>query len=55
MSLSDDDFPGRHDKLIWAAVLTAFAPIGVWMFRSFRHARWPAPETVKATPASELA
>src|SRR5262245_48492541 len=34
MNLRDDDFPGRNDKLIWALVLLAFAPISVWFFRS---------------------
>ena len=44
MGLRDDDFPGRHDKLIWAIVLLAFAPIGVWIFRSYRLAHWPEPK-----------
>jgi len=46
MDLRDDDFPGGHDKLIWAAVLLAFAPISVWFFRSYRLAHWPAPQPV---------
>jgi hypothetical protein len=41
MNLRDDDFPGRNDKLIWAAVLLAFAPISVWFFRSYRLSHWP--------------
>jgi hypothetical protein len=41
MGLRDSDLPGRHDKLIWATVLMAFAPIGVWFFRSYRLAHWP--------------
>ena len=28
MGLRDDEFPGRHDKLIWVFVLFAFAPVG---------------------------
>jgi hypothetical protein len=51
----DDEFPGRSDKLAWIFALTILAPAGVWMFRSFRLARWPsAPmstETEKATEA----
>jgi hypothetical protein len=43
MGLRDDDFPGRHDKLIWAFLLFAFAPITVWFFRSYRLAHWPEP------------
>jgi hypothetical protein len=45
MGLRDDEFPGRHDKLIWAVVLLAFAPIGIWFFRSYRLAHWPEPKT----------
>jgi uncharacterized membrane protein YhaH (DUF805 family) len=41
MGLRDEDFPGRNDKLIWAVVLLAFAPISVWLFRTFRAAQWP--------------
>ena len=36
-----DEFPDRHDKLAWIFVLTAMAPAGVWLFRSYRRARWP--------------
>lgn len=43
MGLKDADFPGRHDKMIWAIMLSAFAPIGVWFFRAYRLAHWPAP------------
>jgi hypothetical protein len=42
MSRRDPDFPGRHDKLIWLIVLAVFAPIGLWVFRSFRSVYWPA-------------
>jgi len=44
MGLRDDDFPGRNDKLIWVLVLLVFAPIGAWLFRSYRLAHWPQPE-----------
>lgn len=43
MSLSDDQFPGRNDKLVWAIVLTVMAPVGLWVFRSYRQAHWPVP------------
>jgi hypothetical protein len=43
MGLRDADFPGRHDKLIWAFLLFVFAPIAVWFFRSYRLAHWPEP------------
>jgi hypothetical protein len=43
MGLRDDDFPGRHDKLIWAFLLFAFAPLTLWFFRSYRLAHWPEP------------
>ena len=51
MGLRDDDFPGRHDKLIWVFVLFAFAPISVWFFRSYRWAHWPEPEPEPGSPA----
>jgi hypothetical protein len=53
MSRRDDEFPGRNDKLIWAIVLLAFAPVSVWLFRSFRLAYWPATKFV-AVDYSEL-
>jgi prepilin signal peptidase PulO-like enzyme (type II secretory pathway) len=44
MGLRDDDLPGRNDKLIWAILLVAFAPLSIWFFRSYRLAHWPEPE-----------
>jgi hypothetical protein len=44
MGLRDSDFPGRNDKLIWAILLVAFAPLSVWFFQSYRLAHWPEPE-----------
>ena len=41
MGLRDGDFPGRNDKLIWAVTLLFFAPIGLWLFRAYRHVHWP--------------
>src|SRR5262249_19714677 len=37
----DDEFPGRHDKLVWSVALLLFAPAGVWLFRLYRKAQWP--------------
>src|SRR5258707_10348541 len=34
MALRDDDLPGRFDKPIWAFVLIALAPFGLFLFRS---------------------
>jgi hypothetical protein len=36
-----EEFPDRLDKLAWVFVLTVMAPAGVWLFRSYRRARWP--------------
>lgn len=44
MDQRDDAFPGRHDKLIWAALLVTAAPIGLWFFRSYRRLHWPEPK-----------
>jgi len=52
MTLRDDDFPGRHDKLIWIIMLTLYAPIGLWLFTSYREAHWPEPQPVKAEPTT---
>jgi hypothetical protein len=43
MGLGDGDFPGRHDKVIWAIMLSVFAPVGVWFFRAYHRAHWPEP------------
>ena len=47
MGLRDDDFAGRNDKLIWVLVLLVFAPVGVWLFRSYRLAHWPQPKRTR--------
>lgn len=47
MGLRDEDLPGRNDKLIWAVVLLLLAPVGVWLFRSFRMAHWPETQFVR--------
>jgi hypothetical protein len=38
-----DEFPDWYDKLAWVFVLTVMAPVGVWLFRSYRHVHWPEP------------
>jgi hypothetical protein len=48
MELRDEQFPGRHDKLIWVVLLLALAPIGVWFFRAYRLAHWPEPAPASA-------
>ena len=56
MGLGDSDFPGRHDKIIWATLLVALAPIGVWFFRAYRLAHWPepAPSAVDVAGGAEV-
>jgi hypothetical protein len=61
MSLRDEDFPGRFDKLVWAFLLVALAPIGYWAFRAYRDSHWPEPavdletsEAIKPSAAVEL-
>ncbi len=50
-----DEFADRHDKLAWTFVLTVMAPAGVWLFRSYRKARWPeAPAIVGPHPLDDL-
>ena len=56
MGLADDDLPGRFDKPIWAFVLIGLAPFGLFLFRSYRTARWPEPSPKPVSnAASELA
>jgi hypothetical protein len=55
MGLRDDDFPGRHDKLIWVLLLFVFPPITVWFFRTYRLAHWPEPaDSPQAGPTTEI-
>ncbi len=50
-----DEFPDRFDKLAWVFVLTVMAPAGVWLFRSYRRARWPElPKAALTHPLDEL-
>jgi hypothetical protein len=41
------EFPARFDKLAWVFVVTVMAPVGVWLFRSYRRVQWP--ECAKAS------
>ena len=41
MLRSDDEFPGRWDRLAWFLVLVLAPAFGPWLFRSYRKARWP--------------
>ncbi|MDR3632603.1 MAG: hypothetical protein P4L84_02135 [Isosphaeraceae bacterium] len=52
MSLRDDDLPGRHDKLIWAIALLFAPPFGIWLFQSYREARWAEPTPLRGEPAT---
>lgn len=49
INLSDDVFPGRNDKLIWGILLIVLPPVGVWLFRSYRAAHWPATKTARTS------
>ena len=52
MTRTDDDFPGTFDKPIWAALLLATGPLGLFLFRAYRQAHWPEPvEETRAKPA----
>jgi len=52
MRLGDHDFPGRFDKLVWAALLILAPPVGVWMFGAYRAAHWG--EDKAAEPVIEV-
>ncbi len=41
MLRSDDEFPGRWDRLGWFLVIVLAPAFGPWLFRSYRKARWP--------------
>jgi hypothetical protein len=53
MRLGDADFPGVHDKLIWAMLMIVLPPVGLGLFRSYRISQWP--ETAKpVSPVHDL-
>lgn len=41
MGLNDEAFPGKHDKVLWLALMILLPPIGVPAFCVFRRAYWP--------------
>jgi hypothetical protein len=51
MNLTDQDFPGRYDKPIWAAVLIVLGPLGLWVFHRYRVATWLEPAAAGGTSA----
>ena len=53
MAQADDAFPGRHDKLVWVALMVALPPLGLIAFDAFRKAQFPAAEKPR-TVASDL-
>lgn len=54
MTLDDSRFPGRFDKAIWALVLIALPPVGLFLFRSYREVRWPEALASKPEPVRDL-
>lgn len=40
MRASDADFPGRFDKVVWAAAILLLPPIGAPAFWAFRKVHW---------------
>jgi len=55
MGLSDDAFPGRHDKVMWFILLLCVPPIGVVAFGVFRRAYWPTHKPTLDAVARDLA
>ena len=47
MTLGDDAFPGRNDKLIWAMLLIVLPPVGAWLFQNYRELHWPEAKSSK--------
>jgi hypothetical protein len=41
MACPDDVFPGRHDKLVWSAMMILLPPLGFSCFRNYRGANRP--------------
>ncbi len=52
MLRSDDEFPGRWDRLGWFLVIVLAPAFGPWLFRSYRRARWPEPNAAARRPKS---
>jgi hypothetical protein len=53
MTQPDHAFPGRHDKLIWAMLLTVLPPVGVLAFWSYRRAQWNESRVAKPTASRD--
>ncbi|MHC5544069.1 hypothetical protein ACYOEI_38070 [Singulisphaera rosea] len=49
MSLRDEEFAGKYDKLVWALLLIAMPPVGLWFFRASPLARRPEPARAATT------
>jgi hypothetical protein len=54
MSMADDCFPGRNDKLVWAILMIFLPPVGVIAFWSFRRAYWATEKPSAAELRHEL-
>ena len=53
MSLTDDCFPGRYDKVIWAAIIFFGSIFGAFVFWLWTHARRAEMEVTKDSGAVE--
>jgi len=57
MACPDGAFPGRHDKLVWAALMVLLPPVGFWCYRAYRGAFRAEPaeplSRPKPTPAAD--
>lgn len=56
MRRPDDAFPGRNDRLVWAAALIVAAPLGLMAFWYYRRTYLPQakPDTPGFGPARDL-
>lgn len=50
-----DAFAGRTERLIWAVLLIALPPLGLFLFRAHRLLYWPESPPKPAEPANDLA
>lgn len=54
MSLGDESFPGRYDKLIWAALLVVLPPVGLVTFSVYRKVHWPSAKPSMSAAVRDL-
>ncbi len=54
MDLDDGAFPGRFDKVIWAALMMLLPPVGLWTLRSYRLAHGPETAGKPVVGAADL-